>query len=89
MVSEWTRSLSRRIGNPIESVDAVRIRAAFDYLVDHSKFWPAPAELAERLPPRPQRRAIVAPISDDEAEAAKKRVREIISMIGNKGIGHD
>lgn len=48
----------RKLSNPVREVDAPRIRAAFDDLVDTSLKWPTPAQLYAAMPRRPERKGI-------------------------------
>lgn len=48
----------RKLSNPVREVDAPRIRAAFDVLVDTALKWPTPAQLYAAMPRRPERKGI-------------------------------
>lgn len=76
----WLRAIRRgNIGCDIEQIDAPRIREAFDRLFPELVKWPAPKLLLDRIPPRPKREALAAPLADDGEGAA--RVREILEML--------
>ncbi|OHD24624.1 MAG: hypothetical protein A2Y38_16755 [Spirochaetes bacterium GWB1_59_5] len=72
----WLRAVSRgNVGCTIEVIDAPRIREAFAELFPTLTTWPPPKHLLERIPPRPQREALAAPVEDDAG--GLERLREI------------
>lgn len=83
-IEEWSKSLNRRIGRKfvgIEKIDAPRIQAGFDWLIDNSKAWPSPAHLYERMPPRPHRDQLPEQASNEKYEVGLRKIREIIEGI--------
>lgn len=76
----WLRAIRRgNIGCDIEQIDAPRIREAFDRLFPELTEWPAPRLLLDRIPPRPRREALAAPVEDSGEGLA--RIREIQEML--------
>ena len=76
----WLRAIRRgNVGCDIEQIDAPRIREAFDRLFPELVKWPAPKLLLDRIPPRPQREALAAPL--DDIGDGLKRLREIQEML--------
>lgn len=62
--------------------DAGRILEAFTRLATRIERWPAPKQLLEVLPPRPQPKAITAPAADPKE--AKRHLAELRAML--KGV---
>lgn len=75
-----------KMGNPIEQIDAPRIRATFETLEANMAEWPAPKHFLDALNskhPRPQREALDEPQMDEQTrERNKARIAEILSRIG-------
>lgn len=65
----WVEVLTPSLGNPIQQIDAPRLRAAFMQLCRTCKKWPAPAELLENLPHRPKLLQLEATPMTDEQQA--------------------
>jgi hypothetical protein len=62
-----------------EELDADRLRQAFRGLTR----WPAPRELMDALPSRPQRRALPKPeMSDEERARNRARLAEMMAALG-------
>lgn len=59
--------------------DAWRLRRAFVALSQRATRWPAPAQLLEQLPARtPRRHLPPPPLSDEEVERNRARLRQIL-----------
>jgi hypothetical protein len=77
----WIEAITPLLGNPIEKIDAPRLRASFLSLTQTSKKWPSPSDLIDHLPPRPQVKQLPPPPMSDEEQkrgldglAAMKRI---------------
>ena len=82
LAEEWAKSLMRNFGNPVEKVDAPRIRRSFDELIDKSDKWPSPSQFYKYLRPRPQREALPVPsISKEGMEKGRVFIKEILQNI--------
>ncbi len=64
----WVETLWARRAWDTER-DAPRLEAAFLALAGHARRWPAPAELLDYLPPRPQPPALPPPPPGPAAQA--------------------
>jgi hypothetical protein len=72
-------------GKAWQQQDISRILEAFTRLATRVDRWPAPRQLLESLPPRPQPAAIAAPAVD--RAAAKAHIQQIQAML--KGVRSD
>lgn len=81
----WVRAFRQRAF--IREVDEPRIRAAFDRVFPTLREWPAPLDVIELMPPRPERPKLPPPkVSDEEHEKNVLRVRMMIgSFLENWG----
>ncbi|MDY0212575.1 MAG: hypothetical protein RBR06_06180 [Desulfuromonadaceae bacterium] len=79
----WLKALQRaNIGANIESIDAPRLRTAFEQMFVQAKRWPPPAEYIRHIPPRPQRQSVAAPpISKEDERKAKAALAQIYARI--------
>ncbi|MCI1193397.1 hypothetical protein MOJ79_16305 [Calidifontimicrobium sp. SYSU G02091] len=57
----WADAIVMRGGLWDEALDAPRLRAAFRHLAAHVTRWPAPSELWQHMPARPQPPALDRP----------------------------
>lgn len=71
----WERAFSRRLGVPVEALDAPRIREGFDRIFPTVREWPTPTEVFGLMPPRPPQKAL--PVPEREGEP----VEEVRSMV--------
>lgn len=67
-----------------EGLDRQRVRAAFIKLMAISRMWPAPAQLIENLPARPEMLKLSKQMSDGEREANMRRLQDLVESIGIK-----
>ena len=68
----WADALMVRGGAWREDLDAPRLREAFRRLAAHSTRWPAPAQLWEHLPKRPEPPKLQAPPTPPSDEERAK-----------------
>jgi hypothetical protein len=71
VVLAWCDALLVR-GRWEQAPDAPRIRQAFRSLAAHAMRWPAPANLWEHMPPRPQPQPLPPPAMDESKRAEVK-----------------
>ena len=64
----WVRAFRQRVF--IQETDEPRIRAAFDLIFPKIREWPAPLDVIELMPPRPERLKLPPPELTDEEHAA-------------------
>lgn len=72
VVLAWCDALLVRGGHWDEAHDAPRIRQAYRSLAAHATRWPAPANLWEHLPSRPQPKPLPPPEMDESKRAEVK-----------------
>lgn len=65
----WVEVLTPSLGNPIQQIDAPRLRVAFLHLCRTCKKWPSPADLLENLPHRPKLLQVEGPPMTDKQQA--------------------
>ena len=75
----WLRAFRQRVF--IRELDEPRIRAAFDLIFGRIREWPAPLDVIELMPPRPERMKLPPP--KVSAEEHKKNVLRVRMMIGS------
>jgi len=73
----WLAAMEKRLC--IESVDAVRLKAAFRKFFPVAMRWPTPAQILELLPARPERLKLPEPVLSAEERAAN--VTKVKGMI--------
>jgi len=81
----WVQAFRQRAF--IEEVDAPRIREAFRRIFPRIREWPAPLDVIELMPPRPERLKLPQPkVSDEEHAKNVARVRLMVeSFLKNWG----
>lgn len=67
----WAEIIAAR-GRFEQDIDAPRLHAAFFALAAHATRWPAPAQLWEHLPPRPEPPKLQAPPTPPSDEERAK-----------------
>lgn len=87
-VKKWFEVLRRREGDWRDG-DGMRLKRAFDALEERARFWPAPAELLELLPPRRAGGADALgftpqPRTAEELAEGQRRIREITDRIAGR-----
>ncbi|TXF11907.1 hypothetical protein [Pelomicrobium methylotrophicum] len=70
----WADALMVRGGGWQEALDAPRIREAFRRLAAHAMRWPAPAEIWQHMPARPEPPKLPAPPPSEEERARAMRM---------------
>lgn len=78
----WLKAMERRLC--IEAVDAERLRKAFLAFFPVAVRWPAPAQILELLPPRPERVKLPEPeVSAEQHAENVSRVKEMVARFMN------
>lgn len=78
----WVQAFGVKLGSwAIEERDAPRIREAFRKAFPRIRDWPAPLDVIEQLPPRPEPRQLPEPEPDAEAQ---RRIRAMIEGLKTK-----
>jgi hypothetical protein len=80
VVLAWCDALLVR-GRWEEAPDAPRIRQAFRLLAAHATRWPAPANLWEHIPPRPEPKQLPPPEMTEEQRA---KVKAMLAELADK-----
>lgn len=76
----WVLAFSQRVSD--EGLDAPRIRAAFAKILPIVAEWPAPKQVIDLMPARPQLQALpLPPLRDDEWERGQAMFRELIESV--------
>jgi hypothetical protein len=79
----WLRAFRQRVF--IRETDEPRIRAAFDRIFGRIREWPAPLDVIELMPPRPERLKLPPPkVSAEEHAENVSRVKEMIAVLMGK-----
>lgn len=82
----WCQVLWRRSVDWREELDASRLQEAFMRLAGTVTRWPAPAQLIEYMPARPQPRALSAPqMSRQQRERNSRRLRAALRKALSQG----
>lgn len=76
----WAEIIAAR-GRFEQDVDAPRLHAAFFALAAHATRWPAPAQLWEHLPPRPEPLRLNPPPSTPQE---RERIRAMLQQVRQK-----
>lgn len=77
----WADALWLRSGRWSVQEDAPRLRQAFRALAAHATRWPAPAQLWEHLPPRPEPLRLNPP---PPAPQERERIRAMLQQVRQK-----
>ncbi len=78
----WVQAFSVKLGSwAVEELDAPRIREAFRQTFAKIREWPAPLDVIEKLPLRPEPRQLPQPEPNEEAQT---RIRAIIEGLKTK-----
>lgn len=67
-----------------EDTDPQRLSIAFTALAGHARRWPAPADLLDHLPARPQLPALPAPAAQRTGQAHLIAMRTFLRRIHNR-----
>lgn len=79
----WSEVLWRKQVDWVEELDARRVREAFLLLAGNITRWPAPAQLLEHIPRRPEPRKLPAPrVSPADRQRNKRYIHEMLNQIG-------
>lgn len=74
----WAEIIAAR-GRFEQDIDAPRLHAAFFALAAHATRWPAPAQLWEHLPPRPESPKLQAPPTPP-SEEQRAKIRALLQQ---------
>ncbi|MEW5790014.1 MAG: hypothetical protein ACOY4L_09025 [Pseudomonadota bacterium] len=77
----WADALMVRGGAWREDLDAPRLREAFRRLAAHSTRWPAPAEIWQHLPARPEPPRLAPPAPDPHE---RQRIAQMIADLKHR-----
>lgn len=75
----WVQAFAQRCRS--ESVDAPRIRAGFRETFPRIRKWPVPADVLERMPPRPDPPQLPPPEPNEEG---RQRIQTMIDELISK-----
>jgi len=71
-------------------LDTQRIRAAFNRLAARADRWPAPRQMLDLLPDRPQQQRLARPpMSDAQRRRNQARLREMMAELGIRSRGQN
>ncbi|GFO67903.1 hypothetical protein GMLC_14820 [Geomonas limicola] len=78
----WVRAFMHRLGrSSIEAIDAPRIQEGFAQTFPRVREWPAPVEVMDRMPARPERAKLPAP--EPTAEQHQQSVERVKAMLND------
>lgn len=77
----WADAIWIRAGCWTLEQDAPRLRQAFRALAAHATRWPAPAQLWEHLPPRPEPPRLERPLPTPQE---RERIRAMLQQVRQK-----
>lgn len=78
MALAWADAIWLRAGRWTAEQDCSRLREAFRRLAAHAARWPAPTEIWQHLPARPEPQKLPAPPMD---ESQKARVQHMLDAL--------
>jgi predicted deacylase len=81
VVRLWAQIIAARLPHADAALDAPRLHAAFDVLETICERWPAPAQLWEHLPARPELPKLPPPQASEEQ---RERVRAMLAELAKK-----
>lgn len=81
VVQMWAQIIAARLPQADVALDAPRLHAAFDVLEVTCERWPAPKQLLDALPARPQPRPLPPPPMSEDQRA---KVRAMLADVAAK-----
>jgi hypothetical protein len=76
----WERAFRQRVHT--KAIDVPRIREAFNRIFPKIREWPAPLDVIELMPPRPEQKKLPAPkLSDEEHAASVAKLKEMFAKL--------
>jgi hypothetical protein len=85
VVLAWCDALLVSGVNWDDALDAPRIRQAFRLLAAHATRWPAPVQLRDHLPARPERMKLPPPpMTAEQKQRARAMLADIVRKMGVK-----